>query len=91
MEKYLIEGRRWFNKVNGNTYHTVTITNILPEGEALITQIPLTYGYGDQYIHTAYDWLVKNGHAKEEDRFNHELNRKRFIYTVADVGRKGDL
>ncbi|GAI30233.1 unnamed protein product, partial [marine sediment metagenome] len=25
--KYIIEGRRWFDRINGNTYHSVTIVD----------------------------------------------------------------
>ena len=88
--KYLVEGYRWFDKVNGNTYHTVYITN-LDTGELIHKSPHLIYGYGDQYRHTAYDKLIKMGKVKEEDRFNHELNRRRFIYRVTDVNRKKDL
>ena len=89
--KYLIEGRKWFDKINGNTYHSVTITRITENENEIIAEIPMTYGYGDGYQQTAYDKLIQRGLVKEEDRFNHELNHKRFIYVVSDVSRKKDL
>lgn len=88
--KYLVEGYKWFDKVNGNTYHTVVITD-LDTNETIYKSPHIVYGYGDQYQHSAYDELKKIGLVKEEDRFNHELNRKRFIYRVIDVNRKKDL
>lgn len=92
MKKYLIIGRRWFDRINGNTYHSVEIVEIiLGREDETIATIPMTYGYGDQYKHTAYDELIRLGLAKEEDRFNHELNRKRFRYECFDVSRKRDL
>lgn len=88
--KYLVEGYRWFDKVNGNTYHTVVITD-LNSGEVIYKSPDLVYGYGEQWRHTAYDELKKKGLVKEEDRTNHELNRKRFIYRQTDVTRQKDL
>jgi hypothetical protein len=88
--KYLVEGYRWFDKINGNTYHTVFITD-LDTGETIYKSPYMEYGYGEQYQQTAFDELKKLGFVKDEDRFNHELNRKRFIYRVTDVNRKKDL
>ena len=88
--KYLVEGYKWFDKVNGNTYHTVLITDLETE-KTVYKSTHLVYGYGEQWQHTAYDELKQKGLVKEEDRFNHELNRKRFIYRVTDVNRKKDL
>lgn len=86
--KYIIQGLRWFDKINGNTYHTVIITN---KDNKQIWKSPITYGYNDQYRQTAIDHLIKEGLFKEKDRFNHELIRKIFYFTVTDVNRKKDL
>lgn len=88
--KYLIEGYKWFDKINGNTYHTILITD-LETGETIYKSPTMVYGYGEGYRQTAYDELKKMGKVTEEDRFNHELNRKRFIYRVTNVTRKKDL
>ena len=87
--KYLIEGFEWFDKVNGNSYHNVNITRI--KDNKLIVSSGLTYGYGNQYEQTAYDELIKLELVKEEDRHNHELNRKRFIYRKIENCLKRDL
>jgi len=89
MSKYLIVGRKWFDKTYGNTYHTVKIRD-LENGETIV-QTDMQYGYGDHYRQTAYFELVKLGLAKEEDYNNHALNRERFIYEVVEVQRKRDL
>jgi len=89
MNKYLIVGRKWFDKTYGNTYHTVKIRD-LENGETIV-QTDMQYGYGDHYRQTAYFELVKLGLAKEEDYNNHALNRERFIYEVVEVQRKRDL
>lgn len=88
--QYLIEGYRWFDKTYGNTYHTVIITD-LNTGEVVHKSPTMVYGYGEQWRDTAYDVLKEKGKVKEEDRFNHALNRKRFIYRQTDVDRKRDL
>ena len=89
MIRYIIEGRRWFDKINGNTYHTVFIVNTGTNKQIYESQV--TYGYGDQYRHTAIDWLIANNYLKETDRFNHELMRDEFYFNVVDVSRKKDL
>ena len=40
--------RRWFDKVNGNSYFSCRITIPLEEGKRISFVIPLQYGYGSQ-------------------------------------------
>ena len=87
--KYIIEGRRWFDKINGNTYHTIAITST--KDNKLIYESPFTYGYDDQYRQTALDYLIKENILKESDRFNHDLIRQTLYFNVVDVTRKRDL
>jgi len=88
--KYLVEGYRWFDSINGNTYHTIIITD-LKTGEEVYRSKEMSYGYGDGYRQTAYKELVQKGLAKKEDEYNWDLNHKRFIFRVTDVHRKKDL
>ena len=88
--KFVMVGNRWFDKVNGNTYHKTTIIDA--NSNNTIEESPLTYGYGDQWRQTGYDMLVKKKLAKEVDRFNHDKNRKRIIFVDSGyVSRKKDL
>jgi len=48
--RFAATAARWFDKVNGNTYHSVRVTRVR-DGAALVC--PMEYGYGDQYRHTA--------------------------------------
>jgi hypothetical protein len=48
-----IEGRRWFQRTYGNTYHSVRIWIDGVE----VAYLPYQYGYGDQFLETALDWL----------------------------------
>jgi len=52
-----IEGKRWFEKTNGNTYHSVSVYI----NNELIGRVPLTYGYGEQYIQSAFELLSEFG------------------------------
>jgi hypothetical protein len=91
MNKYLIECFEWFDKLNGNSYHSVRINALTNKGEKLIACLPIEYGYGEQYKYTAYNYLIKKGLVKQEDRFNHDLNRTRFIYRKQENCLKRDL
>jgi hypothetical protein len=48
-----IEGREWFDKVNGNSYFTARIW--VDGGQVAI--LPFQYGYGEQYIFTAFQTI----------------------------------
>ena len=91
-----IEGRRWFSS-DGNTYHSVRIFHDAKQ----IVFIPYEYGYGDQFLQTAFDWLGKNGAPELLERHangslkNYSTQYLRDImkssYSVVDVQRKKDL
>ncbi len=84
-----IEGRRWFQRGPGNTYHSVRIYG---NGELLAT-LPYQYGYGDQFLQTALDWLTANGHAPADAEYGTLYLRETLggTYSVIDVERKKDL
>ena len=52
-----IEGKRWFERVNGNTYHSVSVY----VNNELVGRMPFAYGYGEQYIQSAFDILSEFG------------------------------
>jgi hypothetical protein len=56
--QYVAKAVRWFDKANGNTYHSVRITRT--EDKAVIVH-PMTYGYGDSYKQTALEVMFKAG------------------------------
>lgn len=49
--------RKWFDKINGNTYHSC---EVYVNGK-LIERDPKSYGYGTQYEETALAILYKHG------------------------------
>lgn len=53
-----IIAKRWFDKVNGNTYHSV---RVLEDGFE-IGFIPFEYGYDNAYVQTALKIMQKNGY-----------------------------
>lgn len=57
MKSITVVGRRWRDKVNGNTYHT---SQIMIDGET-VHKTPLQYGYDNHYLQTASEWLEKSG------------------------------
>lgn len=90
LKRIEVEGRRWFQKTYGNTYHTV---KILIDGELKFT-LPMQYGYGDSYKDNAIDHLIKVGelpeHVKKEPSYylRENFNIK---FSVVDVDRKKEL
>ena len=94
-----IIGRRWFEKTNGNTYHSVEVY----QDNKRIVYVPFAYGYGDQYKQTALGALVQLGlyPATEAKHGGFECYRQ-FVFSkaaggdgnffsVSDVARKKDL
>jgi len=90
MKKYILLGYRWFDKLNGNTYHTVNIINV-DTNKTIYKSETVMYGYGDHWKHTVYNQMIKLNLVSEKDRFNHKLNGERFIYICHDVTRKKEL
>lgn len=81
-----IEGKRWFQRSYGNTYHTV---KIYVNDEVLKSEI--TYGYGSHYLQTAAELLKENGYDIQEDSGKVYAYSTKFPHTVEDVKRKKDL
>lgn len=55
--KFICHAARWFDKVNGNTYHSVRITRF-SDGATLYG--PMEYGYENQYQTTALSLMAAN-------------------------------
>jgi len=51
-----IDAKEWFDKANGNSYFSATITL----DDEYITELPFQYGYGDHYISVAFEELAKH-------------------------------
>jgi hypothetical protein len=88
-------GKRWFEKTNGNTYHSVSV---YVNGD-LVEHIPFTYGYGDMYMQNAGNIIFKNYETPLKKYSNGAMDRLwrlkeygfKIIDSVTDVERKKDL
>lgn len=92
-----IIGRRWFDKINGNTYFSAKgyVNN------ELVIDIPFEYGYDDMYRQRTFEELIKLGYCSDVEKYNngsHEsywqyFDRKgiKSLISVSDVSRKKDL
>jgi len=90
IESITIIGRKWWDRVNGNTYHTA---EILVNGESL-HKTGMTYGYDDHYIQTAAAWLKSNGYIHGDKIYPLSLycrDNGIAYYATANYGRKRDL
>lgn len=77
-----IEGRRWFQRTYGNTYHTTTL--FYDDGSQ--TKSERIYGYGDHYLQTAFEMMdLAYGGTRI---LREELG---ITYSVSDVARERDL
>lgn len=92
-----IIGRRWFQRLYGNTYYSLLI---IVDGKE-VHKIPFDYGYGSMYEHTATVWLEANGylpgiqhnkHGGLQPLWQHCRERGIVLTSQAiDVARKRDL
>lgn len=92
---YVILGRKWFDKINGNTYHSVVVY----EDGIKIGYNNFCYGYGGQYLQTAS--LIISNHLGEHDATESTAYsslvkamreyRDHFVIDCCDVSRRKDL
>lgn len=90
IETAIIIGKKWFDKVNGNTYHTARI--IINGGEADIKS-PRQYGYGNSYITTAAEIALENDYTRDNmtrERLREWLTASAIIDETS-VTRRRDL
>ena len=85
-----VNGKRWFERTNGNTYHSV---EVYLDGD-LLERLPFNYGYGSGYEQSAFEILEK--HKPEITEGLHTLwqvkeKGYKLINLVTDVPRKKDL
>lgn len=85
---YHINARRWFQKTYGNTYHTVRVQVINDQGDTIADLTsPITYGYGDHYMHTAGQLLKTHGHTPDDFDPYDFGHRKSVVGPAANVTR----
>jgi len=78
--KFICIAIKWFDKVNGNTYHSVRITRC-KDNKVIVGQIQ--YGYGSQYQQTSLEIMLKNGWLpKKYNRENLYLYERENNYPI---------
>jgi hypothetical protein len=96
-----ISARRWFDKINGNTYHSV---DVFVNGKHVGNK-PFEYGYDEMYLQTAHKILQDAGVFKKTDKrlqsgmdkdyydfmMDMREHRDKYVKVVSDVARKKDL
>lgn len=87
IKSLFIEGRLWFDKTGGNTYHAVRIE----ANGKVINHIPITYGYESAYQYTALKWLQDYGLVSEDVKSIYELRQYADIYWVSYYTNKREL
>lgn len=91
-DKVHIQGKKWFDPVNGNTYHTAEIhINGVPKFKT-----ERTYGYGNQYVWSGLQKLAEEGYIPSiipanPHTLRNFLGEDNFTYDEENVNRKKDL
>lgn len=85
-------GRRWFERINGNTYHSVVI---YVNGD-MLERLDFEYGYGSMYMQNAaaiLDKYYNTGLPEHSKTLLWKLKDRgiKLIDSVTDVKRKKDL
>lgn len=89
---FIVNAVRWFDRINGNTYHSVRITRI--KDNAVLKSAPCVYGYEDRYRDTARSLLIKNGWIPEKYKDSEYLYERENNYPISwnvRDGRKKDM
>lgn len=94
MKNIQVIGRQWFDKINGNTYHSVDVY----QNNKLIGSESFQYGYDDGYKQTAFSILCELGIYSKKRRENgsyidyYKFTREdNILFSVSDVSRRKDL
>ena len=90
LSSIFIEGRLWFDKVNGNTY----FSNRIWINGSVVYEMPMEYGYEEMYVQRAIAYLHERGYfATEKVPSVWEIRDEMGIhfYKVATYGKKSEL
>lgn len=71
-----IQGKEWFDRINGNSYHSARITINYGMKSEQNFRVPFSYGYGSMYEQNTFELLRGQGIIKETDR----------MYTLQESG-----
>jgi len=80
--------RKWYDKKNGNTYHSVRGIRPRVSESRRDMSSGITYGYGDSWVET---WQRVTGESLNAIRQSMRDFPQEWIIDIVDVSRKGDL
>ncbi len=69
--KYIVNAVKWFDRVNGNTYHSVRVTRVR-DGKTIVPAVPYQYGYGEHYRQTALELMAQSKWLPVKYRGKHD-------------------
>jgi len=89
MKKFTCNAIKWFDKVNGNTYHSVRV--IRHKDNKIVTG-QFQYRYGEQYQQTALEEMIKAGWLpkkyNKENLYSYERENDYPIIWICNDGLK---
>lgn len=71
----IVHGKEWFDKVNGNSYHSVVVTV-----DDKNYSLPFAYGYGSMYEQRAGNLLKETGILPEKSCLYSQCEKLGIIY-----------
>ena len=80
--KFTVVAKKWFDKINGNTYHSVRC--IRHKDNAVVVG-QFRYGYGEHYKQTALSVMYHAGWFKNYRQQKTTQDGTRYRYTQASV------
>lgn len=84
-----IVGKKWFDRVNGNTYNSVAVTVNQGLKNEFSFRLPITYGYGEYYVQRTIEHLVLIGAVESYNLFHRmQLDRKINVFSYCEEGCK---
>lgn len=82
-----IEGRLWFDKINGNTYFS---NRVWVNGKIAFV-MPFEYGYDLQFLHRALDELKDRGYTNTATMWELRDEQKIDVYYSDSYGKKSEM
>jgi hypothetical protein len=82
-----IEGRLWFDKINGNTYFS---NRVWVNGKIAFV-MPFEYGYELQFLHNALNELKKRGYTNTTTLWELRDEQKIDVYYSSTYGKKSEM
>jgi hypothetical protein len=82
-----IEGRLWFDKINGNTYFS---NRVWVNGKIAFV-MPFQYGYELQFLHSALNELKERGYTNTTTLWELRDEQKIDVYYSSTYGKKSEM